>query len=193
MDEPLSNLDAQLRNEMRIELYRLAKDLGWTMIYVTHDQLEAMTLADTMVILRDGVVMQTGSPLDIFLKPANTFVATFVGLPKMNLLHGRADGKAWHSDDDFVLPVEASIPAEAVYVGIRPDHCVIESDGTVQPSCAELRFVEKTGSDELVYFQWGRQVLTVRRSASSSPPPQKAMIRLMPEHLHYFDGSGKRI
>ncbi len=193
MDEPLSNLDAQLRNEMRIELYRLAKDLRWTMIYVTHDQLEAMTLADTMVILRDGRVMQAGAPFDIFQKPANTFVATFIGLPTMNLLQGRPGDKGWHSEGDFVLSVATPIPQDAAFVGVRPDHCVIEPEVKASGSFAKLRFVERTGSDELVYFQWGQQLLTIRRPASSLSPPQKAAIRLLPEHLHYFDKLGNRI
>ena len=87
-DEPLSNLDAQLRDDMRVEIKRLHQELGRTMIYVTHDQIEAMTLADRIVLLRDGVIEQQGAPLDLFERPANRFVAGFLGSPKMNFMHG---------------------------------------------------------------------------------------------------------
>jgi ABC-type sugar transport system ATPase subunit len=193
MDEPLSNLDAQLRNEMRIELYRLARDLRWTMIYVTHDQLEAMTLADSMVILKDGTIRQAGSPDALFHRPADTFVASFIGLPTMNLLRGKSDGTCWRSDDGFPFTPANGIPPQTAVIGIRPDRLTIVPAPDDRTIAVQLRWVEKTGSDELVHFQWGAQTLTVRRPASETPPPQTGFVRLAADHLHYFDAAGLRL
>lgn len=193
MDEPLSNLDAQLRNDMRVELYRLAKDLRWTMIYVTHDHLEAMTLADSMVILKDGVIKQTGAPDEIFHRPADTFVASFIGLPTMNLLRGRCDGKIWLSDDGLSFTLSNGVPPQTAVIGIRPDRLTIETHPGEDTIATQLRWVEKTGSDELVHFQWGTQTVTVRRPSSATAPPQTGFIRFAAEHLHYFDASGARL
>lgn len=193
MDEPLSNLDAQLRNEMRIELYRLARDLRWTMIYVTHDQLEAMTLADAMVILKDGTIRQAGSPDALFHRPADTFVASFIGLPAMNLLRGKSDGTCWRSDDGLPFTPGNGVPPQTAVIGIRPDRLTIASTPDDHTIAVHLRWVEKTGSDELVHFQWGTQTLTVRRPASETPPPQAGFVRFASDHLHYFDAAGLRL
>jgi len=131
-DEPLSNLDASLRVQMRIELARLHKDLQATMVYVTHDQVEAMTLADKIVVMRDGVIEQTGAPLDIYSRPANAFVAGFIGSPNMNLLTARVTGvignKVQVEASSLVAEAEIDTAAPAVgdevTLGLRPEHLV---------------------------------------------------------------------
>ncbi|MCG3267094.1 ABC transporter ATP-binding protein [Yoonia sp. I 8.24] len=131
-DEPLSNLDAELRVEMRVEIARLHKEIGATMIYVTHDQVEAMTLADKIVVLRAGRIEQVGAPLDLYRDPDNKFVAGFIGSPAMNFLDGVSTGDAVTLNDiagTYALPV--TIPTEGieVSVGIRPEHVEIDPSG----------------------------------------------------------------
>jgi multiple sugar transport system ATP-binding protein len=124
-DEPLSNLDAQLRDEMRAEIKRLHQELGRTMIYVTHDQIEAMTLADRIVLLRDGVIEQQGTPLDLFERPATKFVAGFLGSPKMNFIPATATAKSLALPDGTKLPLPPHAKIEAsqpVVLGVRPQH-----------------------------------------------------------------------
>ena len=147
-DEPLSNLDAALRGQMRMELLRLHEELNATMIYVTHDQIEAMTLADKIVLMRDGRIEQQGTPFDLFERPATRFVAGFLGSPKMNFLDGQvvraADGIAVRLDgSDIVLPLppeRLSRPTGAVTIGIRPEH-VSRAAGTTRPGTARLETV----------------------------------------------------
>ncbi len=124
-DEPLSNLDAQLRDDMRVEIKRLHQELGRTMIYVTHDQIEAMTLADRIVLLRDGIIEQQGAPLDLFERPENRFVAGFLGSPKMNFIKATVQGKKVTLEDGTALPLPPQSKAasgQAVLVGIRPQY-----------------------------------------------------------------------
>jgi multiple sugar transport system ATP-binding protein len=147
-DEPLSNLDAQLRDDMRGEIKRLHQEIATTMIYVTHDQIEAMTLADKIVLMRDGRIEQQGTPFDLFERPATRFVAGFLGSPKMNFLDGQvvraADGIAVRLDgSDIVLPLppeRLSRPTGAVTIGIRPEH-VSRAAGTTRPGTARLETV----------------------------------------------------
>jgi len=155
-DEPLSNLDAALRVDMRMELARLHHDLDATMIYVTHDQIEAMTLADKIVVLNSGVVQQVGSPLELYNAPANLFVAGFIGSPKMNLLAGQVEDIV---DDQvhvvadgarFRLPAAfaAAVPkGEAVTLGIRP-HALAAQDGG--PLAGVVQLVEQLGNETVV-------------------------------------------
>ena len=129
-DEPLSNLDAELRVEMRVEIARLHKEIGATMIYVTHDQVEAMTLADKIVVLRAGHIEQVGAPLELYRDPDNKFVAGFIGSPAMNFLQGVvADGGVEVPGLGRIVPVEANLPAAgtAVTLGVRPEHLVVQS------------------------------------------------------------------
>ncbi|MCB1378626.1 MAG: ABC transporter ATP-binding protein [Alphaproteobacteria bacterium] len=124
-DEPLSNLDAQLRDDMRVEIKRLHQELGRTMIYVTHDQIEAMTLADRIVLLRDGKIEQLGAPLDLFERPMTRFVAGFLGSPKMNFLEATAEGAGLVLGDGTQLPLPpgcSPTAGQGVVVGIRPQH-----------------------------------------------------------------------
>ena len=137
-DEPLSNLDAELRVATRVELKSLHARLGNTMIYVTHDQVEAMTMADKIVVMHDGIIEQTGSPLDLYNKPANLFVAGFIGSPKMNFL------------DCSSLPEEIKklSPKGATTFGIRPEHLRIQDENTLS---LQVKTVEQLGSDSYLY------------------------------------------
>ncbi|MYK31128.1 MAG: sn-glycerol-3-phosphate ABC transporter ATP-binding protein UgpC, partial [Boseongicola sp. SB0670_bin_30] len=135
-DEPLSNLDAELRVEMRVEIARLHKEIGATMIYVTHDQVEAMTMADKIVVLRDGIVEQVGAPLELYRDPDNRFVAGFIGSPSMNFLGGSAEsGGVLVPGLKQTLQAEVALPqsGEAVTVGLRPEHVDIYLDGDTHP------------------------------------------------------------
>ncbi|WP_417258929.1 ABC transporter ATP-binding protein [Celeribacter sp.] len=139
-DEPLSNLDAELRVEMRVEIARLHKEIGATMIYVTHDQVEAMTLADKIVVLRAGRIEQVGAPLDLYRDPDNKFVAGFIGSPSMNFLNGVVDNGAVRIDAlDRTIKVSTALPADgtAVSVGIRPEHCTISRGGPLAVELSE--------------------------------------------------------
>ena len=159
-DEPLSNLDAKLRVQMRAEISKLQKRLGTTTIYVTHDQVEAMTMGDRIAILKDGDLQQVGSPLDIYREPANTFVATFIGTPPMNLMDGevRAGGKV--AGQGFELPLVEEIrkrtrgEGHGVVVGLRPEHLRVGEDPSRDgraPLRLEVEVVELLGHETLVH------------------------------------------
>ncbi len=159
-DEPLSNLDASLRQNMRIELSKLHHELGTTMIYVTHDQVEAMTLADRIVVFNAGVVQQIGTPLDLYDNPANQFVAGFLGAPKMNFLQGRLVG---NQSAMMTLPggqhLHAAVDAaqgragDAVTLGIRPEHVKLTADNDAHAILAHIVLVEHLGDQILAYIR----------------------------------------
>jgi multiple sugar transport system ATP-binding protein len=163
-DEPLSNLDAQLRDEMRGEIKRLHQELGTTMIYVTHDQIEAMTLADRIVLLKDGIIEQAGSPLDLYERPETRFVAGFLGSPKMNFIPGeyRRDGSgaAVTFADGSALPVSAGreVGSRAVIFGIRPQHFSRDPgnlSGKAAKINATVELLQPTGSRAFITFPLG--------------------------------------
>jgi len=155
-DEPLSNLDAALRHDTRVEIAKLHNQLGATTIYVTHDQVEAMTLADKIVVLKDGVVMQVGAPMDLFNMPANEFVAGFLGSPKMNFFDGElikvGDGTAAFKGEglsckDVRLVSSDKAKGDVVRLGIRPQHMVIDAKGQLK---GEVTLVERLGTETIV-------------------------------------------
>ncbi|MEZ5833983.1 MAG: ATP-binding cassette domain-containing protein, partial [Dongiaceae bacterium] len=166
-DEPLSNLDAQLRDEMRSEIKRLHQELGTTMIYVTHDQIEAMTLADRIVLLRDGRIEQAGSPLDLFERPATRFVAGFLGSPQMNFIPAQLaqSGSGWavklNDGVSLALPArqrDGLSDGRAIILGIRPQH-VLRANGSDRPGHHRLgvtvELVQPTGSRAYITFPLG--------------------------------------
>lgn len=182
-DEPLSNLDASLRVDMRFEIARLHKTLASTMVYVTHDQVEAMTLADRIVVLKDGLIMQVGSPRKLYENPDNVFVAQFIGSPKMNLLPcGAGSG------------LEAIAAKGAVQLGVRPEHITVvpagegHCDGTVQVS-------EYLGADYFHYIDCGDLgLLTVRTAGSDDEiEGQVVGLRFDTTRLHFFGADEQRI
>ena len=196
-DEPLSNLDAELRVGMRAEIAQLHRRLKTTMIYVTHDQVEAMTMADKIVVLRSGRVEQVGPPLEIYNNPANQFVAGFIGSPAMNFLKGKVtvNGSAsFEGPRGVKLPLK-SAPANsdgrpAVY-GVRPEHFTIADDGAE----AEIIVVEPTGSETQVFAKvGGEQVVAVFRERHLFNPGDKVKLKPDPSLVHLFDETtGKRL
>jgi ABC-type sugar transport system ATPase subunit len=202
LDEPLSSLDAKLRRELRAECDRLHQALNRTFIYVTHDQEEAMTLADRIVVMRAGEVEQVGSPMEIYSTPASYFVADFFGSPSMNLVAGEivgaAEGRRFHSRL-FALSLPGRFknlrPGPAT-LGVRPEHVRIAGDngaGIALP----VRLVEPLGKDTLLYFESGgeRPFVAVAEGLGMSGVPIGASLGLSidPANLHLFDASGRRI
>ena len=160
MDEPLSNLDAQLRQEMRQEIRNLQRTLGITMVYVTHDQVEAMTMADRVILLCGGKIVQNGTPVDLYEEPANTFVARFIGTPPMNLL-ALASGSAGAVIAGTSGPVVAPAELSSATLGVRPEHVALGSGGGIE---AQVQSIEYLGADSLLQCRVGAQVLWARVS-----------------------------
>ena len=182
-DEPLSNLDAALRSQMRIELSKLHKQLGKTMIYVTHDQIEAMTLADRIVVLHEGRIQQVGAPLEIYNKPANAFVAEFIGSPKMNLL-SVAGGRD--------LP---GLNTNTATIGLRPEHLNVTSAGQGALE-GDVDFIEHLGSDSYLHLALAGtgQMATARVAGNTDIPLGAHMgISWAEANMHQFDATGQRL
>jgi multiple sugar transport system ATP-binding protein len=157
-DEPLSNLDAKLRAELRRELKLLHQGLGSTMIYVTHDQVEAMTLATRIVVMRAGRIQQVGTPAEVYQRPANLFVAGFLGAPAMNFIHGALDAAGRFSAGSLALDVSsAAAGARAAVLGIRPEHIAIVPDA---PLAGTVTLVEPMGNHQVVWIDAGGQLLS---------------------------------
>jgi len=197
-DEPLSNLDAKLRVAMRTEIKELHQRLKTTTVYVTHDQIEAMTMADKIVVMHDGRVEQMGEPLALYDRPANRFVAGFIGSPAMNFLDGAvhgADGKrVVRTASGARLPVAeagAATEGQPVIYGIRPEHLELADDGFD----AEVIVIEPTGSETQLFARVGTQeIAAVFRERHDFAPGQKIRLRPRPEMAHLFDpSSGDRI
>jgi multiple sugar transport system ATP-binding protein len=196
-DEPLSNLDAKLRVAMRTEIKELHQRLKTTTVYVTHDQIEAMTMADRIVVMHDGLVEQIGSPLELYDRPDNQFVASFIGSPAMNFLKGnvRVNGSAIFEGPKGVKLPLMKAPANsdgrpAVY-GVRPEHFTIADDGAE----AEIVVVEPTGSETQVFANLGgEQVVAVFRERHQFNPGDMIRLKPNPSVIHLFDeATGKRL
>jgi ABC-type sugar transport system ATPase subunit len=197
-DEPLSNLDAELRLSMRVELAALHKQLGKTMIYVTHDQVEAMTLADRIVVLRDGRIEQIGEPLDLYRNPVNEFVAGFIGSPTMNFLPGlisvNGSGTSITLSDGTSLPLPKATKAkhgEMCRVGVRPEHLRIDKKG---PLSARVKVVEQLGATSYVYADWCGQALCIeaREDDGNTKVSCEIRLRLGDGDWHVFGVDGFR-
>jgi len=198
-DEPLSNLDAKLRVQMRTEIKELHQRLKTTSVYVTHDQIEAMTMADKIVVMKDGVVEQTGGPLDLYDQPANTFVAGFIGSPAMNLLPGTVQRQGGALEANFAdgsrLPLSQSAAVregQPILYGIRPEHFAV---GSVGGFAVEVVVVEPTGADTQIYCRFVDQEVTATiRDRTNVRAGDR--ITLVPDagRAHLFDAaSGKRL
>jgi multiple sugar transport system ATP-binding protein len=196
-DEPLSNLDAKLRVAMRAEIKELHQRLKTTTVYVTHDQIEAMTMADKIVVMHDGIVEQMGSPLDLYDKPGNIFVAGFIGSPSMNFVKGKiaVNGKAsFITEGGFTLPLAAAPAGSAgrpVVLGIRPEHIHVAPGGIA----AEVIVVEPTGSEtQVVVKSGGQELICLFRDRITAQPGETILIAPDPALTHLFDGeTGKRL
>ncbi|MDJ0894359.1 MAG: sn-glycerol-3-phosphate ABC transporter ATP-binding protein UgpC [Alphaproteobacteria bacterium] len=194
-DEPLSNLDAKLRVQMRTEIKELHQRLGTTTIYVTHDQIEAMTMADRIVVMHDGIVEQVGAPLDLYDRPDNLFVAGFIGSPAMNFLNGRirrnGAGATFETDTGTSLPLPTQTGGQdgqpAVY-GVRPEHLALTSDGDGLAS--EVVVVEPTGSETQVIAKVaGQELCALFRERHDLRPGQPLSLKPNQEVVHLFDAA----
>ncbi|MBF0680670.1 MAG: sn-glycerol-3-phosphate ABC transporter ATP-binding protein UgpC [Devosia sp.] len=187
-DEPLSNLDAALRVQMRKEIRALHDRLGATSVYVTHDQIEAMTMADWVVVMRDGIIEQQGRPLDLYDKPVNRFVAGFIGSPAMNFIDGRiaeAGRSVVLADGAGELPLARSLePGRAVVVGMRPEH--LQPAATDATFHLEIGVIESTGSATYLTSPDGAFQL-VQSERSSLKPGDRIGLSIAPENIHLFD------
>jgi len=199
-DEPLSNLDAKLRVQMRVEIKRLQRALGTTSVYVTHDQLEAMTLADRLVVLNGGNIEQIGAPIEVYDKPASTFVASFIGSPAMNLIKAKANGSGLALDGGDGLTGTNPGGKDAYTLGIRPEHLAVV-DGPASGDGVNLEVtvnvLEPVGAESFVYasFANGGPEIVIRVSSHARHQPGETLhLKALPEDVHFFDaGTGKRI
>ena len=199
-DEPLSNLDAELRVQMRVELSKLHADLGTTMIYVTHDQVEAMTMADRIVVLRDGLIEQCGTPLDLYNRPANRFVAGFIGSPKMNFLDATVSardgaGLAFKLPGgeslSMAAPAAKASPGDKVTVGIRPEHVLLAADGLP----VTVGLIEQLGGNTVLYGTLSAQQPVVVQVVGQSAVRRGDTVHVAfpPDACHAFDAQGRSL
>jgi multiple sugar transport system ATP-binding protein len=200
-DEPLSNLDAGLRVQMRIEIARLHESLNATMIYVTHDQVEAMTLADKIVVLRGGAIEQVGTPLELYRRPRNLFVAAFIGSPSMNLLPAHVKAMS-ESVVTVALPgaVELDVPVksnnlkpdDSITLGVRPEHLHLSDQGQLR---GEVIVVERLGNETYLYVQidGGKRVTIETRGDNPAQIHDSVAVQIDGSHCHLFDASGEAI
>jgi multiple sugar transport system ATP-binding protein len=195
-DEPLSNLDAKLRVAMRAEIKELHQRLQTTTVYVTHDQIEAMTMADKIVVMHDGIVEQMGAPLELYDRPNNLFVAGFIGSPAMNMLKGRLEGGGFTTEGGLKLPAEAA-PASSdgrpVVYGVRPEHFQLTPSGVP----VEVVVVEPTGSETQVVVRGGgghQEMVCVFRERVTAKPGETIHVQPNPRLVHLFDQeTGQRL
>ncbi len=183
-DEPLSNLDAALRGQTRIEIAKLHRDLGATTIYVTHDQVEAMTLADRVVVLRDGLVEQVGTPLELYDRPANQFVAQFIGTPQMNIVSA-AKVPSFGPGSSLKIP-------DGWFIGLRPESVVLvpENEGHFH---AKVELVEALGAETLIYVttEQGAQLVARQNSRTSLTAGSGVGVKIDTSTAHFFDALGR--
>ncbi|MBB6055755.1 ABC transporter ATP-binding protein [Tolumonas osonensis] len=195
-DEPLSNLDAELRVQMRVEISKLHEQLGNTMIYVTHDQVEAMTMADKIVVLRDGRVEQVGAPLELYHNPVNQFVAGFIGSPRMNFLNAKVlqmDGNKVSLEltggEQFSMTLDRPVSVgDVLLMGIRPEHLEVDTSGDVNISL-KVDVVEALGGTTFAYTQYAGedQVVVVTDGSHIIPRGKTITASFNLEHVHLFD------
>ena len=178
LDEPLSNLDAQLRIRMKAEIRKIQRDLGITAIYVTHDQTEAMSIADRMAVMNEGKVVQVGDPMEVYRRPANTFVATFVGTPPMNLYRRRV---VKGSVELFGNRIEVDTTEEYVYIGFRPEEAEVTEGNTL-----EVVWVERLGDEAVVHLRCGEEKALVKIHGAGGPEVGTKVGLLIKKH-HIFE------
>ena len=196
-DEPLSNLDAKLRVQTRTEIAKLHHRLGSTMVYVTHDQVEAMTMGDRIVVMRDGIVQQIDTPLQLYNRPVNKFVAGFIGSPSMNFLDGHisvdGDAVSFVSEFGLAIPLSRSTPhglarASAVTLGIRPENIALAGYGSSGAAEMTLDVVEPMGNEVVIYTSVGEHTLVARVPPGRKLEPGSTVwLRFDSDHVHFFD------
>ncbi len=189
-DEPLSNLDAKLRAQTRLEIQKLHNELHVTSLFVTHDQVDAMTLAERMIVMNAGRMEQIGTPDEVYHRPATTFVAGFIGSPPMNLIRGTVDGaRMTTSGQTLVLPAPAPRNGEVI-LGVRPEHMELSPAGATGWEM-KVEALEMLGAERLVYGLVGGVLFTIRVDATEKPPKAGDVVSLQaaPAHLHWFDAA----
>jgi multiple sugar transport system ATP-binding protein len=194
-DEPLSNLDAKLRVQMRAEIARLHQRLKTTVIYVTHDQVEAMTLGQRIVLMDRGVIQQVDAPMNIYHRPVNRFVGSFIGSPAMNFFPGEVQGGAFRFAGGASIPVDASIASGVATLGVRPEDLVINGD-SLPLGKMKLDVVEQMGHETIVHFESGGGSYVARLPADARVQPGDLLalaIRSHAYHLFAADDSGRRL
>ena len=192
-DEPLSNLDAKLRIQMRVELEGLHRQLGTTMIYVTHDQVEAMTMADRIVVLNQGRIEQVGSPMELYHHPKSEFVAGFIGAPSMNLMRvERSDGRLRYGGHAVAA---APASGEAAILGIRPEHVLIADAGEEGALPVEVKVREQLGSESYLYTgsPAGDEIVVRTEGDTRIVSGDRISLTFPERHQHLFDGEGRRL
>ncbi|MEM1264417.1 MAG: sn-glycerol-3-phosphate ABC transporter ATP-binding protein UgpC [Pseudomonadota bacterium] len=188
-DEPLSNLDAQLRVSARAEIRNLQSDLGVTTVYVTHDQVEAMSMADRIVVMHEGRVQQVADPITLYERPANTFVAAFIGSPAMNLKEAQSNGAGYRLG---AAHLASPVPG-AARIGVRPEH-LIPGEGGDLTVAGDVRLVETLGGETLVHLNDGETVWQARLPGHPRlAQGERLSVGAQAEHLHFFDGTGARL
>ena len=206
-DEPLSNLDAKLRVQMRTEIKKLHQKVATTIVYVTHDQVEAMTLADRIVVLNDGYIEQIGDPMTLYEQPVNKFVASFIGSPAMNFIPGRVvaanggEALAFRVDDQVSLPIPAAsreryapLRDKEALLGIRPEHIADGAEGAPASIQATVSVVEPMGSDTMVFFDFKGVEITARVSAhAGARPGERLRFVIDMEKIHLIDPSTEKV
>ena len=191
-DEPLSNLDAKLRAQTRLEIQKLHRELGVTSLFVTHDQVEAMTLAQRMIVMNGGHMEQIGTPEEVYQRPATTFVASFIGSPPMNLLKGQAKGNSF-TVGGITLALPAPAPREGeLILGLRPEHLDHWNATSGWPLKVEM--IEMLGAERLVYGRLGSEQFTLRIDGTLVPPTvgDTLMLELSDKQLHWFDAQTQK-
>jgi len=191
MDEPLSNLDAKLRESLRVELKHLQKTLGKTILYVTHDQIEALTMADRIAVLNEGKIIQEGTPDDIYDRPATTFVAQLVGSPRINLFAGtRRNGSVVLTNTTMNVQVKQNLP-EAVLVGIRPEDIRLDPNGQFS---GQVVLKEPLGVETILYIKTGDHDLhSLVPGMSNAKMGETVKFNILSDKLHFFDTDQKRV
>jgi len=192
MDEPLSNLDAKLRESLRVELKHLQKVQNSTTLFVTHDQIEALTMADRIAVLDKGRLLQIGTPEDIYDRPATTFVAQLVGSPRINLLRtDRDNGTLQIIHSDLQLPTPNDAIPERLLLGVRPEDVRLEDEGSFE---GVVTLIEPLGVETIVHIKNGQQtLLSVVSGHSPALIGEPVRFNVAMDRLHYFDMDGKRI
>ena len=193
-DEPLSNLDAKLRAQTRLEIQKLHTELGVTSLFVTHDQVEAMTLAQRMIVMNAGRIEQIGTPEQVYGTPQSTFVAGFIGSPPMNLIAGQADGARFTLNGQ-ALPLPKPAPRHgALTMGVRPEHAEIVATVTDSTWPLKVEMLEMLGAERLIYGRLGETLFTVRMESTRPAPAmgQTVALHVDASHVHWFDSSNSQ-
>lgn len=192
-DEPLSNLDAKLRAQTRLEIQKLHRELGVTSLFVTHDQVEAMTLAQRMIVMNAGRIEQMGTPEEVYHQPASTFVASFIGSPPMNLITGRVQGRHL-ACAGINLELAVAPPFEGpVQLGVRPEHLQLSADSGWP---LQVEVLEMLGAERLIHGRLGQSAFTLRLDATQPAPAAGSTVHVVaaPQQWHWFDpATGKRL